>query len=114
MNETAEITKMLRAWNDGAETGGALDKILPLVYNELHRLAARQLRRERPNHTFQTTGLVNEAYLKLIQQKNVRWENRTHFFAICAKIMRRILIDYARATAINAAAKFRLCHWTTK
>lgn len=95
MDKSTEITEMLHEWSDGDAT--ALDKILPFVYDELHRQAARFLRRERPNHTLQTTDLINETYLKLIDQKNARWESRTHFFAICAKLMRRILVDYARA-----------------
>jgi RNA polymerase sigma factor (TIGR02999 family) len=89
-----EITQMLRAWGDGDRE--ALDKLLPLVYNELHRQAARFLRHERPNHTLQTTALIHEAYLKLVDQKQARWQNRAHFFAICAQLMRRILVDHAR------------------
>ncbi|MGI8638357.1 MAG: sigma-70 family RNA polymerase sigma factor [Pyrinomonadaceae bacterium] len=88
------ITKMLRAWGGGS--GEALEELMPLVYDELHRQAARYLRRERPNHTLQTTALINEAYLKLIDQREVNWESRTHFFAIAAQAMRRILVDYAR------------------
>jgi RNA polymerase sigma factor (TIGR02999 family) len=74
------------AWND----------LLPFVYDELHRQAARYMRRERPGHTLQTTALINEAYLKLIDQRNVNWESRTHFYAIAAQAMRRILVDYAK------------------
>jgi len=88
------ITKMLRAWSGGS--GEALEELMPLVYDELHRQAARYLRHERPNHTLQTTALINEAYLKLIDQREVNWESRTHFFAIAAQAMRRILVDYAR------------------
>ena len=87
---------MLREWSDGKQE--ALDDLLPLVYDELHRQAARFLRKERPGHTFQTTALINEAYLKLIDQRSVNWESRTHFFAIAAQAMRRILVDYARTT----------------
>lgn len=87
---------MLREWSDG--NAEALDKIMPLVYDELHRQAARFLRKERQGHTLQTTALINEAYLKLIQQHSVKWESRTHFFAIAANAMRRILVDYARTT----------------
>ncbi len=90
-----EITEILRAWGDGSRE--VLDALLPLVYDELHRQAHRHLRGERAGHTLQTTALINEAYLKLIEQKNVGWESRTHFFAIAASLMRRILIDYARA-----------------
>ncbi len=93
--EASEITQMLREWSDGKPE--ALDKLMPLVYMELHRQAARFLRKERPGHTLQTTALINEAYLKLIDQRNVNWESRTHFFAAAAQAMRRILVDYARA-----------------
>lgn len=89
-----EITEILRALGDGNRE--MLDALLPLVYDELHRQAHRHLRGERAGHTLQTTALINEAYLKLIEQKNVGWESRTHFFAIAASLMRRILIDYAR------------------
>ncbi len=86
---------MLREWSDGKAE--ALDNLLPLVYDELHRQAARFLRRERQGHTLQTTALINEAFLKLIDQRDVNWESRTHFFAIAAQAMRRILVDYAKA-----------------
>jgi RNA polymerase sigma-70 factor, ECF subfamily len=85
---------MLRAWGDGDR--GVLDQMLPLVYDELHRQAHRYLRRERANHTLQTTALINEAYLKLVDQHAVQWQNRAHFFGIAAQAMRRILVDYAR------------------
>ena len=90
-----EITQMLREWSDGNRE--ALDKLMPLVYEELHRQAARYLRRESQDHTLQTTALIHEAYIKLIDQQNVQWQNRTHFFAIASQAMRRILVDYARA-----------------
>ena len=93
--ETDEITLMLRQWSDGE--AAALDKILPLVYNELHRQASRYLKRERPNHTIQTTELINEAYIRLAGQHSVQWQNRSHFFGIAAQVMRRILVDYARS-----------------
>ena len=89
-----EVTQLLVDWSNGDQT--ALDKLFPLVYGELHRLARRYMRRERIGHTLQTTALVNEAYLRLIDQRDVRWQNRAHFFAIAAKLMRRILVDYAR------------------
>lgn len=94
-SKTSEITQMLREWSDGKQD--ALDKLMPLVYDELHRQAARYLRKERQGHTLQTTALIHEAYLKLIDQRNVNWESRTHFFAIAAQAMRRILVDYAKA-----------------
>ncbi len=93
--ESSEITQMLREWSDGKQE--ALDNLLPFVYDELHRQASRFLRKERQGHTFQTTALINEAYLKLIDRRDVNWESRTHFFAVAAQAMRRILVDYARA-----------------
>ena len=86
---------MLRDWNNGDRE--ALDKLIPIVYEELRRQAARYLRRERPGHTLQTTGLIHEAYLRLIDQSSVQWQNRAHFFAISAQLMRRILVDHARS-----------------
>ncbi len=91
---SANITQMLREWGDGRRE--ALDEILPHIYGELHRQAARALRRERANHSLQTTALVHEAYLKLVDQRDVEWKNRSHFFAIAAQAMRRILVDYAK------------------
>lgn len=88
------VTQMLKEWSDGNE--GILDILMPLVYEQLHRQAARYLRKERPNHTLQTTALIHEAYLKLIDQKSVEWQNRAHFFAIASVAMRRILVDHAR------------------
>jgi RNA polymerase sigma factor (TIGR02999 family) len=90
---TQEVTQLLSAWSEGDSS--ALDKLLPLVEAELHRLARRYMSHERQDHTLQTTALVNEAYLRLIDQK-VEWESRAHFFGIAAQIMRRILIDHAR------------------
>ncbi len=94
MHSSKEITKLLRAWSEGEQA--ALDILLPLVYEELHHQAHLYLRRERRNNSLQTTALINEAYLKLIEQKNVRFESRTHFFAIAANLMRQILVDHAR------------------
>jgi RNA polymerase sigma-70 factor, ECF subfamily len=90
----SEITGLLIAWSDGDQA--ALERLLPLVERELHRLARRYMRRENPGHTLQTTALVNEAYLKLCDQTRVRWQNRAHFFAIAARIMRRFLTNHAR------------------
>ncbi len=89
-----EITLILNEWSRGSKE--ALNKLMPYVYDELHRQAARYLRQERTGHTLQTSALINEAYLKLIDQKAVNLESRTHFFAIAANAMRQILIDYAR------------------
>jgi RNA polymerase sigma factor (TIGR02999 family) len=95
------ITQLLNEWSDGDER--ALDRLTPLVYEELRQHAARYLRRERPGHTMQTTALINEAYLRLIDAKEVRWQGRGHFFAIAANLMRRILVDHARQR--NAAKR---------
>jgi RNA polymerase sigma-70 factor, ECF subfamily len=92
---TQEITKLLQAWSGGDRS--ALDKLTPLVYEELRRLAHRHLRRERKDLTLQTSAMVNEAYLRLIDWQNVKWENRAHFFGAAAKIMRHILVDLARS-----------------
>lgn len=88
------VTELLVAW--GAGDKDALDQLIALVHDELHRIAERHMRRERSGHTLQTTALLNEAYEKLVGQKNVQWKNRAHFFAIAAQIMRRILIDHAK------------------
>lgn len=89
-----EVTQLLRAWGSGDEH--ALEKLTPLVYDELHRMARRHMARQSPGHTLQATALVNEAYLRLVNIREASWQNRAHFFAVCAKLMRRILIDSAR------------------
>ena len=88
------VTRLLHAWSQGKDA--ALEELLPLVHQELRRLARRYMFGERPGHTLQTTGLVNEAYLRLVNSRKVNWQNRAHFFAISAQLMRRILVDYAR------------------
>ncbi len=90
-----ELSVLLHAWNRGDES--ALNKLVPIVYDELHRLAHRYMVRERVGHTLQTTALVNEAYLRLMDADKVQWHDRMHFFAISAKLMRRILVDFARS-----------------
>jgi RNA polymerase sigma factor (TIGR02999 family) len=90
-----EVTQLLRAWGDGVE--GALEQLAPLVENELHQLAHKYMSRERPGQTLQTTALVNEVYIRLIDIQQVSWQNRAHFFAISARMMRRILTDFARS-----------------
>jgi RNA polymerase sigma factor (TIGR02999 family) len=90
-----EITQLLVRWREGDET--ALDKLIPLVYTELRRLAGHYMHQERPGHTLQTSALINEAYLRLIDHKNINWENRAHFFGVAAQAMRRVLVDYARS-----------------
>lgn len=89
------ITKLLLDWRDG--DGGALDRLMPLVYEELRRMANHYLRNERKGHTLQTAALVNEVYLRLIDHENIAWQNRAHFFGVAAQAMRRILVDHARA-----------------
>ena len=93
-NARTDITRLLQEWQDGSAQ--ALERLMPLVYSELHTLASRYLSRERQNHTLQPTALVNEAYLKLAGQRDVDWQNRAHFFGIAAQLMRRILVDRAR------------------
>ena len=92
---TSNITQMLIAWSDGDQK--AMRNLAPVVYRELHRLAAGYMGRERPGHLLQTTALVNQAYVRLIDWKTVRWQNRAHFFGMAAQMMRRILVDFARA-----------------
>ena len=89
-----EVSKLLHAWSEGDQT--ALEKLTPFVYEELHRLARSYMRRERPGHSLQTTALVNEAYMRLVDYKRMQWQNRAHFFAVSAQLMRRILVDHAR------------------
>jgi RNA polymerase sigma factor (TIGR02999 family) len=89
-----DISTLLRAWSDGDQS--ALKKLTPIVYDELHRLAQRHMKRERPGHSLQTTALVNEAYMRLVDYKRMQWQNRAHFFAVSAQVMRRILVEYAR------------------
>jgi RNA polymerase sigma factor (TIGR02999 family) len=93
MSAKHEITKLLIAWSEGDR--GALDQLAPMVESELRRLAKSYMARERPDHILQTTALIQEAYLRLIDWQNVRWQNRSHFFGVAAQIMRRILVDYA-------------------
>jgi RNA polymerase sigma-70 factor (ECF subfamily) len=90
----ADVSVLLRDWSDGDQN--ALDKLAPIVYDELRRLAGHYLTRERTGHSLQATALVNEAYLRLVDYKRMRWENRAHFFAVSAQLMRRILVDHAR------------------
>jgi RNA polymerase sigma factor (TIGR02999 family) len=95
MAHPPDITQLLIAWGDGDQA--ALDALMPLVQQELHRLAVRYIADERPGHVLQATALVNEAYMRLVDWKDVRWQNRAHFFAMAAQIMRRVLVDVARA-----------------
>jgi RNA polymerase sigma factor (TIGR02999 family) len=93
----ADVTRLLLAWSNGEQAAG--EPLMDAVYNELRRLARAYLLRERPDHSLQATGLVHEAYLKLVDQKRVRWQNRAHFFAVACQAMRRVLVDHARARA---------------
>jgi len=92
--ENAAVSGLLRAWSDGDRA--ALDRLTPIVYDELRRLASRYMRSERTGHSLQTTALVNEAYMRLVDYKSMQWQNRAHFFAVSAQLMRRILVDHAR------------------
>src|SRR6266496_4769139 len=94
MQSSENVTQLLVDWSRGDQK--ALDKLMPLVYGELRRLAGNYLRRERQGHSLQPTALVNEAYLRLVDQKNARWQNRAQFFGVSAQLMRRILVDHAR------------------
>jgi RNA polymerase sigma-70 factor, ECF subfamily len=100
-----QISKLLLAWSEGEE--GAYEQLIPLVYEELHRLASRYMRKERSGHTLQTSALVNEAYLRLVGAKEVRWQNRAHFFAVSARLMRRILVDFARAEPSSSQTRWQ-------
>ena len=92
----SDITNLLKRWQSG--DAQALEDVTPLVYRELHQIASRYLSRERRDHTLQSTALVHEAFVKLVDQRRVDWQNRAHFFAIAAQLMRRVLVDYARRT----------------
>ena len=96
-SSTHEVTELLIEWSNGDKA--ALDKLMPLIHEELRRLARHYMSHERPGHTLQTTALVNEAYLRLVNRKGVHWQNRAHFFAIAATLMRSILVDHARSHA---------------
>ena len=100
--DTKEISKLLRAWSGGDQT--ALNGLTPIVYDELRRLAHYYMERERPGNTLQTTALVNEAYMRLVDYKRMQWQDRAHFFAVAAQVMRRILVDHARTHNIKRGA----------
>ena len=95
MPSPKEVTQLLLAWSQGDRS--ALEELMPLVYDELHRMARRYMVREQAAHTLQTTALVNEAYLRMVDLRKVQWQNRAHFFAVSAQLMRRILVDFARS-----------------
>ena len=100
-----EISGLLRAWSDGDQS--ALDRLTPVVYEELRHLAHRYMDRERPGHTLQTTALVNEAYMRLVDYKRMKWQDRAHFFAVAAQVMRRILVDRARSHNVKRGGGVR-------
>jgi RNA polymerase sigma factor (TIGR02999 family) len=102
MSATHDVTQLLMQWANGSEE--ALDDLTPLVYKELRKLAASHLRRERKSHTLQPTALVHEAYLRLVDQKNPNWQNRSHFFGVAARLMRQILVDHARTKQADKRA----------
>src|SRR5258708_22538154 len=95
MSNSGDVTKLLMAWRDG--DASALDRLIPVVYDELRRLAARYMGREEQGHTLQTTALVHEAYMRLAKEQDRTWQNRAHLFAVAAQIMRNLLVDHARA-----------------
>jgi len=103
--DTNEISRLLRAWSDGDQN--ALNDLTPIVYQELRRLAHYYMERERPGHALQTSALVNEAYLRLVDYKRMQWQDRAHFFAVAAQVMRRILVDHARSHNIKRGAGFQ-------
>jgi len=94
-SSTSQVSQLLRAWNEGDES--ALERLMPIVYDELHRMAHHYMAYQRPGHTLQSTALVNEVYLRLVDSEHANWQNRIHFFAVCARAMRRILVDWARS-----------------
>jgi RNA polymerase sigma factor (TIGR02999 family) len=100
--DTKDISKLLRAWSEGDQS--ALNGLTAIVYEELRRLAHHYMKRERPGHTLQTTALVNEAYMRLVDYKRMQWQDRAHFFAVAAQVMRRILVDHARSHNIKRGA----------
>ena len=97
-----DVSKLLRAWSDGDQR--ALERLTPIVYDELHRLAQRHMKRERDGHSLQTTALVNEAYMRLVDYKRMQWQNRAHFFAVSSQLMRRILVENARRHNLKRGA----------
>ena len=103
--DTNEISRLLRAWSDGDQN--ALNDLTPIVYQELRRLAHYYMERERPGHALQTSALVNEAYMRLVDYKRMQWQDRAHFFSVAAQVMRRILVDHARSHNIKRGAGFQ-------
>ena len=103
--ENGEISRILHAWSEGDPQ--ALEKLTPIVYDELYRLARRYMRRERPGHSLQTSALVNEAYMRLVDYSRMQWSDRAHFFAVSSQVMRRILVDHARRRNLKRGAGVR-------
>ena len=107
-----DVSALLRAWSDGDQD--ALQALTPMVYAELRRLARNYVKRERNGNSLQTTALVNEAYIRLVDYKRMRWQNRAHFFAVSAQVMRRILVDRARRHNLKRGRGFSTSRWTTR
>jgi RNA polymerase sigma-70 factor (ECF subfamily) len=107
--QTGDVTELLQAWTEGDSS--ALERLIARVHSELHRIAKRHMASERPSHTLEPTALINEAYIRLVDWKNVQWNNRCHFFAVAAQIMRKVLVDHARAR--GAQKRGGLAHRTT-
>ena len=103
MSDAHSVTQLLEQWNHGDRE--ALDKLMPLIYEELRKMAKRYMSQQNPGHTLQTTALIHEAYLRMVKQKEKHFENRAHFFGVAAQAMRHILVDYARATTYSQARR---------
>jgi RNA polymerase sigma-70 factor, ECF subfamily len=107
-----EITKLLHAWSEGDQS--ALERLTPIVFDELHRLASRYMKREHPGHSLQTTALVNEAYMRLVDYKRMEWQDRAHFFAVSAQLIRRILVEHARHHNLRRGAACSMSPWKSR
>jgi RNA polymerase sigma factor (TIGR02999 family) len=113
--DAMDVTTLLRRWSDGDKA--ALDDLMPRVYGELRRIASERMRRENPGHLLESAALVNEAFLKLVDQRGIQWQNRAHFFAVAAQSIRRILVDHARTEKRGGAARtlvLDVCRFRTK
>ena len=104
-----DVSKLLRAWSDGDQS--ALERLTAIAYGELYRIARRYMKGERPGHSLQTTALVNEAYMRLVDYKRMQWQNRAHFFAVSAQLMRRILVEHARRHNVKRGVACRTFLW---
>jgi RNA polymerase sigma-70 factor, ECF subfamily len=111
-HRSGDVSTLLRAWSDGNKR--ALAQLTPIVYEELRRLARRYMRGERAGHSLQTTALVHEAYMRLVDYTRMQWQDRAHFFAVSAVVMRRILVEHARRHNVKEAPTSSTCRWTTR